>query len=98
MNVNNNTALFVSITIHQKEPLGCIVYSHFPTNDSFNKCIHSCCCCCLPYNYVTNPFSILKTVIKNKKVYIIWTKQKLILFLSEKFVMEFSDLLINFQV
>ena len=76
MNVNNNTALFVSITIHEKEPLGCIVYSHFPTNDSFNKCIHSCCCCCLLCNYVTNPFGILKTVIKSKKVCISFGQSK----------------------
>ena len=34
MNINNVTAPFVSITWHQKEPLGCGVYSHCPTNDS----------------------------------------------------------------
>ena len=51
MNINNNTAPFVSITSHQKEPLDCVVYSDFPTNDSYNKCLHGCC---LPCNYVTN--------------------------------------------
>ena len=25
---------------HQKEPLGSVVYSHCPTNDTCNKCIH----------------------------------------------------------
>ena len=33
MNISNNTAPFVSIKWHQKEPLGCVVYSHCPTND-----------------------------------------------------------------
>ena len=32
--MTNNTAPFVSITWHQKEPLGCVVYSHCPTNDA----------------------------------------------------------------
>ena len=63
----NNTAPFASITSHQMEPLGCVVYSHCPTNDSDNKCI---CCCCLPCNYVTKPFDILQRVIKSQKVYI----------------------------
>ena len=61
----NNTAPFVSVTWHQKEPLGCVVYWHCPTNDSCNKCIHSCC---LPCNYVTKPFRILQRVIKSKRV------------------------------
>ena len=66
MNINNNTAPFVSIIWHQKEPLGCIVYSHCPTNDPYNKWI--LCCCCLPCNYVTKPFRILQGVIKSQKV------------------------------
>ena len=69
MNINNNTAPFVSITWLQKGPLGCVVYSHCPTNDSCNKYIHSCCCC-LPCNYVTKPFGILQRIIKNQRVHI----------------------------
>ena len=52
----NNTAPFVAITWHQKEPLDCAVYSHCPTNDSYNKCIEGCCY--LLCNYVTKPFGI----------------------------------------
>ena len=66
-NITNNFAPFVSITWHQKEPLGCAVYSHCPTNDSYNICIHSCC---LPCNYVTKPFGIFQRVIKSQRVYI----------------------------
>ena len=65
MDVSNNTSPFVSITRHQKELLGCVVYSNCPTNDSCNKCMHSCC---LPCNYVTKSFGILQRVIKNQKV------------------------------
>ena len=57
---------FASTNWHQKEPLGCVVYSHCPTNDSYNICIHSC----LPCNYVTKPFGILQRVIKSQRVYI----------------------------
>ena len=67
ISITNNTAPFVSITWHQKEPLGCVVYSHCPTNDSYNICIHSCC---LPCNYVTKPFGILQRVIKSQRAYI----------------------------
>ena len=78
----NNIAPFVSITWHQKEPLGCVVYSHCPTNDSYNKCIH---CCCLPCNYVTKPFGILQRVIKSQRVYIYHLDSaKVEPFLSEK--------------
>ena len=56
---------FASITWHQKEPLGCVVYSHCPTNDSYNKCKH---CCCLPCSYVTKPFGTLQRVIKSERV------------------------------
>ena len=92
-----NTAPFVSIISHQKEPLGCVVYSHCYTNDSYNKCIHWCC---LPCNYVPKPFGTLQRVIDSQKVLIsqyIWTQQKSISFLSEEFVAKFSDFL-NFQV
>ena len=34
--ITNNIAPFISITWHQKESLGCVVYSHCPTNDSYN--------------------------------------------------------------
>ena len=47
--------------------MGCVVYSHCPTNDSYNICIHNCC---LPCNYVTKPFGILQRVIKSQRVYI----------------------------
>ena len=87
MNINNNTAPFVSITWHQKEPLGCVVYSHCPTNDSLNKCIHSC----LPWNYVTKPFVILQRVIKSQKVGIsVGQSKSWYLFLLEKFALNFQ--------
>ena len=66
MNINNNTSPFVSITWHQKEPLGCVAYSHYPHNDSYGKCIYGCC---LPFSFVTKPFSILQTVIKSQRVF-----------------------------
>ena len=98
MNINNNTAPFVSITWHQKDPLGCVVNSHGGTNDSYNKCIHGSC---LLYNYVTKPFGILQRVIVSQRVLItpyIWTQQKSTSFLSEKFVAKFSDVIFNFPV
>ena len=69
----HNTATFVSITWHQKEPLGCAVYSHCPTNDSYNKCIP---CCCLPCSYVTKPSDILQRVIKSQRVCISFGRNK----------------------
>ena len=94
----DNTAPFVSITWHQMEPLDCVVYSHCPTNDSYNKCMLSCY---LPYSHVIKPFGILQRVVKSQKVLIssyIWKQQKKISFLSETFVAKFSDLFLNFQV
>ena len=64
LNINSNTAPFVSITWHQRNYC-CVVYSHCPTNDSYNKCIHRCC---LPCNYSTKPFGIMQSVIKNQRV------------------------------
>ena len=64
---------FVSTIWHQKEPLGCAVYSHCPTNDSYNNNIHSCC---LPCNYVTKTFCILQRVIKSQRVHILEKKLK----------------------
>ena len=58
---------FASTNWHQKEPLGCVVYSHCPTNDSYNNSIPSCC---LPCNYVTKPFGILQRAIKSHRVHI----------------------------
>ena len=84
VNINSNTTAFVSITLHQKEPLGCVVYSHFSTNDSQNKCIHSCC---LPCNYITKSFRILHWEIKSQKELTSFEhskRQMLISFLSEK--------------
>ena len=80
MNINNNTAPFGSIICHQKEPLGCIAYSPYPTTDSCSKCIHGCC---LPWNYVTKHFSILQKVIISQRVLIS------ISFLSKKFLSKF---------
>ena len=95
MNINT-TAPFVSIAWHQKEPLGCIVYSHYPTNDSYNKCIHSCC---LPCNDVTKPFGILQRVIKSQKVCIsVGHGKSWYLFVLEKLVAKFSDLFLHFQI
>ena len=65
MNITNNSVPSVSIRWRQKEILGCVVYSHCPTNDSCSKCKHRCCLTC---NYVTKPFGILKRVIKSEKV------------------------------
>ena len=62
-------------TDSKKEPLGCVVYSHCPTNDSYNICIHSCC---LPCNYVTKPFGILQRVIKSQRVHISENSLKLL--------------------
>ena len=76
----SKTAPFISISWHQKNPLGCAIYFHCPTNDSYNKCIHSCC---LPCNYVTKPFGILNRVIRDEKVLIssyIWKKTKVYIF------------------
>ena len=58
---------FASTNCNQKEPLGCVVYSLCPTNDSCNNSIHSCC---LPCNYVTKPFGILQRAIKSQRVHI----------------------------
>ena len=96
MNINNITATFASITLHQKEPLGCVVYSHCPTNDSYNKCIHSCCLLC---NYVTKPFSILQRVIESQRVCISFGHtKKSIPFLSETFMAKCSNLFLNYQI
>ena len=46
---------------------GCVVYSHYPTIDSYSKCIYSCC---LPYYDGTKHFGILQTVLNNQRVYI----------------------------
>ena len=93
MNTSDNTAPFASITWHQKEPLGCVAYSHCPTNDSYNKCIHSCLLC----NYVTKPFGILQWVLKSQNVCLsVRHSKSWYLFLLEKFVAKFSDLFLNF--
>ena len=90
-------APFVSITWHQKEPLGCVVYSHYPTNDSYSICIDNCC---LPCNYVTKPFSILQWVIKSQEcTYIIWSWLKLNFSLRKVKAAKLSEnLSSNFQV
>ena len=68
--ITNNIATFVSITWHQKERLGYVVYSHFLTNDWYNICIVCIHSCCLPWNYVTKPLGLLQRVINIQKVYI----------------------------
>ena len=98
VNIYNNTAPFLSITLHQKEPLDCAVYSHCPTNDSYNICMHSCC---LPCNYVTKLFGILQRVIKSQMMLIspyALNTSKVDIFPLRKFVAKFSHLLLNFQV
>ena len=65
--IKNSNKPFASAHWHEKEHLGWVVYSHCPTNDSYKNSINSCC---LPCNYVTEPFSILKRVIKSQRVYI----------------------------
>ena len=72
-------APFVSIAWHQRELLGYV--AHYPTNDSYRKCIH---CCCLPCNYVTQPFGILQRVIKSQSAC-----------LSEKFVAKVTYMFLN---
>ena len=64
---NNNSCNrpFLSTNWHQKEPLGCVVYPHCPTNDSYDNSTHSCC---LPCNYVTKPFGILQRVIYQRVI------------------------------
>ena len=78
----NNTAPFLSIPWHQKEPLGCAVYSDCPTNDSYKKCVHVWWC--LPCNYVAKPFGILQRVIKSQNVYISFRHCKSWYFFSQK--------------
>ena len=95
MNINNNSAPFVSITWHQKELLGCVLYSYCPTNDSYNKCIRSCC---LPCNYAANLFGILQRVIKSQRVCIsVGHSKSWHLFFLEKFVAKFSELFFKFS-
>ena len=96
--ITSNIAPFVSITWHQKKPLGCVVYSHCPTIDSCNICIHNCC---LPCNFVTKPFGILQRVIKSQKVYISFGHSKSWYLFSQKSLrLNFQKLfkLLNFQV
>ena len=64
---NSCNKLFASTNWHQKELLGCVVYSHCSTNDSYSNSIHSCCLSC---NYVTKPFGILQRVVKSQRVHI----------------------------
>ena len=95
-NISNNTAPFVSITWHQKEPLGCVVYSHCPTNDSYNICIHSCC---LPCNYVTKLFGILQRVIKRQSMCISFGNSKSWYHFSQKGLwLNLDILLLNIKV
>ena len=94
--ITNNISPFVSKTWHH---LGSVVYSYCPTNDSYNICIHSYC---LPCNYVTEPFwAYCRGYLRVKGcTYIIWTRQKLKPFLSEKLKqLNFQKFLgSNFQV
>ena len=78
------TAPFLSIAWHQKEPLGCAVYSHCPTNDSYNTCIYGCWC--LLCSYVTKLFSALRRVIRSQSVYTSFVHSKNWYFPSQKSV------------
>ena len=98
MNFNKDTASFVTITCHQKESLGCAVYSHRPTHDSYNNYIHSCY---LPFNCATKAFVILQRLIKSQILLVsayIWTQQKSISFSSGKVEATFSALFLSFQI
>ena len=98
LNSINNITLFAWITWNQEQHLGCVVYSHCPTNDSYNKDTHGCC---LPCNYATKSFGILQKVFKSQRVLIspyVWTQQKSLSFLSQKFVAKFADITLNFPV
>ena len=89
MNINNSTT---PICINSMTPkrLGCAVYSHCLTNDSYSKCTYSCCCC-LPSNYATKPHAILQRVIKSQKVCISFGHSKTRYLFSQK------NLRLNFQ-
>ena len=45
------------------EPLACVLYSPFPTNESYNNRIQCCC------SYVAKSFGIFQRVIKSQRVY-----------------------------
>ena len=84
MNINNSTTP-ISIINMTPKCLGCVVYSHCLTNDSYNKCIYSCCCCCcLPSNYATKPHAILQRAIKGQKVCISFGHSKSRYLFSQK--------------
>ena len=78
----------VYITWHKKKKLGCVVCSHILTNDSYNKCIHSCFCfgITLPGNYVTKPFGMLQRVIKRQKTLISFGHSKGQYLLSQEYL------------
>ena len=82
MNINNSTTP-ISINNMTPKRLGCVVYSHCLTNDSYNKCIYSCCCC-LPSNYATKPHAILQRAIKGQKVCISFGHSKSRYLFSQK--------------
>ena len=63
-----------------KAALGLCLYSHWPTNDSYNKYIH---CYCLPCNYVTKPLDIFQRVIKSLKVCISFGRSKCLYLFSQ---------------
>ena len=89
MNINNNTAPFGSIICHQKEPLGCIAYSPYPTTDLCSKCIHGYC---WPWDYVTKHFSILQKVFISQRVLLspfIWHNKSRYLSSPKNFCLNF---------
>ena len=65
MNINNNTAPFVSVIMIPKGTLALHCILTLPNYGSYSKCIH---CCCLPCTCVTKPFGILQRIIKSQKV------------------------------
>ena len=86
VNINNATAFLVLITWHQKEPLVCVVYSHYPTDDSTAHVYRSAAYLAI----MLLSLSYIAKVTKNQKIFIspyILTQQKSI----------FSLLWLNFQ-
>ena len=81
MDINNNNVPGVSIKGHQKALVDCAIYSHDPTNDLHNKCIHSWCLTC---NFISKPFGILQKVIKNQMVFISLERSKIRYHYSQK--------------
>ena len=78
--INNNTAPFVSIIWHHKEPLGCVIYSHCPLmtlQQMYTLLL-------LTLHYVTKPFGISQRIIKSQKVCLSFVHSESQSFFSQK--------------